>query len=391
MATRNPYTPGSGLFPPYFADRDREIRAFREGLQATRKGTPQHMTVIGEAGLGKTALLLKLRQVAAERTCLTSFVSADPDSATSLVGSIVRTLALQIRASYGNTVWPRLAKAMGLQEPSIPALDASLRLRFSAGRDARTTLRRHLELIWQQVRRHPPAIVILIDDLERLGHPHRAMATLRYALMSPDADRMCVMAIVASTPDVSFDQREATEASAASHFRPATLERLSDDAAYEALIRPLAGTSIRFDPGVADRIVELAAGHPYHLQELARHTFDMASSNHRVTSQRFELALEQAFYRISSTVFEPQLNLLSAAERQLLAVLSEMEQAASEAEVVRAAGNAGLDEAIVPKLLVRLLARGYLNQTDEETKTGGYWMPDPLFREFIRRHVNHSV
>lgn len=49
-----------------------------------------------------------------------------------------------------------------------------------------------------------------------------------------------------------------------------------------------------------------ATHRPYDLQELARHAFQLAGANRRMTAQTFELALEQALYRIASTIVEPQ-------------------------------------------------------------------------------------
>ena len=52
----NPFKPGSGLYPPYFADHQREIKIFENKLNQTINGTPIHMAVIGDWATGKTSL-----------------------------------------------------------------------------------------------------------------------------------------------------------------------------------------------------------------------------------------------------------------------------------------------------------------------------------------------
>ena len=55
----NPYKPGSGLYSPYFAGREREIEIFTGKLTQTIAGSLMHMAIIGDWATGKTLLLRK--------------------------------------------------------------------------------------------------------------------------------------------------------------------------------------------------------------------------------------------------------------------------------------------------------------------------------------------
>ena len=389
MSVQNPFTPGSGLFPPHFADREREIRGFHERFQATLDGRPRHMALLGDFGLGKTALLLQFRRMANERGGVVSLGLANlVDSSESFLGWIVGTFALQIRASHGETAWKRLARALGLPEASGTALKAALHRDFATMRDAQTSLRHYLRVLWTQIRHQAPALLIMIDDVELLQRSRDTLTVLREALADLGAERVNVMAVVSgqSAPGAPFAQDPTLLDEC---FEPFQLRRLPDDAVDDALVTPIAGTPVRLDRKVADRIVELAAGHPAYLQELAYHAVEMADPNHRVTPETFELALEQTFYRISTTLFEPQMASLSAPEQTVLALLAQADAPISPTEIRQAlARQARIDPDALPDLLADLEAKGCIDRTTKGTADGSYRIPDPLFREYVRRHLD---
>ena len=147
----NPFTPGSWIFPPFFADREREVQEFTQRLQSTLNGTPRHLAVLGEWAIGKTSLLLQLRRLAKEQGCLTSLSVANPEKTQAFIGSLIRTLSLEVQATYGKSLWKRLAKAIGLKEISLSALGASIQLRFASAGEAQLSLREYLRTLWKEL------------------------------------------------------------------------------------------------------------------------------------------------------------------------------------------------------------------------------------------------
>lgn len=75
----NPFKPGSGLFPPYFAGRDDEIRTFEQKLTSTLSGASMHLAIIGSWGIGKTSLLTQIERIAKEENCLVVSAIAYPE------------------------------------------------------------------------------------------------------------------------------------------------------------------------------------------------------------------------------------------------------------------------------------------------------------------------
>jgi hypothetical protein len=89
MLHTNPFRPGSGLFPPYFAGREEEIRVFERKLRSTQDGTPMHMAVIGDWGIGKTSLLTKFERTT-ENCFITSVIASNENTPTFISNLLMR-------------------------------------------------------------------------------------------------------------------------------------------------------------------------------------------------------------------------------------------------------------------------------------------------------------
>ena len=385
MTVRNPFTPGSGLAPPHFANRDAELELFRDSLRSTLAGAPRHVAVLGDWALGKTSLLLQCQRLADAQGVLTALVGANPESPAALSDSLARNLSLQVHASYGEA--PSQPSRGASDRPRPDTRERASHAPPPAASEAQAELREHLRRVWRHVRRRATGVLVLIDDLDRAKDVPRTAALLRGALAELGPTGAKVMLVVAGAPD-AFAPLVAARSPLAAFLQPAKLGRLSEAAMREAVTRPIAEAPMRFDDEVMGRMAELAAGHPYYLQELAHHTFELARRDNRATRQAFELALEQTFYRLSLTLFEPRVASLSASEQRLLAVLVDLARPASHGAAVEAAAEAGLNAASVPKLLRRLKAKGCVAQATHGPAKRRYSVPDPLFREYVRRHVH---
>lgn len=383
MNMQNPFTPGNSRAPPHFANRDGPIELFRACLRSTLEGEPRHMAVVGDWALGKTSLLLHCQRLADTQGLLTVLTVARPESPSGFINSLVGNLRLQVHASHGNARSQRPAQSSDPPRPSSrePTLPAQL----PSASEAQVDFRNHLQHIWHQVQPHATGILLLIDDFDLVTDVPRTTARLSSAIAELGPEAAKVMLVIAGAPD-PLAPLTSTRSPSAPALQAAELQRLSETAMRAAVTQPIADTPMRFDDEVVGRMVELAAGHPYYLQELAYHTFELARRHNRATRHTFELALEQTFYRISLTIFEPRVASLSASEQRLLAVLVDLTHPASHSTVVEAATEAGLNAASVPKLLRRLQARGCISRATHGQRR--YAVPDPLFREYVRRHVH---
>ena len=98
----NPFKPGSGLYPPYFAGRKREINIFIDRLKQTIHGTPMHMSVIGDWASGKTVLLKKLKETSESENCFVCrIIAPNTDSSTVFVNTISKSITNEIKLKKG--------------------------------------------------------------------------------------------------------------------------------------------------------------------------------------------------------------------------------------------------------------------------------------------------
>jgi len=152
----------------------------------------------------------------------------------------------------------------------------------------------------------------------------------------------------------------------------------------------LEGSDVRFEPDVVERIVHLAGGQPYYLQELAYHAFETAQGG-VATTATFSLAFERAFSTIAKTVFEQRVAELSSGEQRLLGVIVSLDRPAKHGEIVAQAVETGLKKSSVPTLLRRLKAKGCVQQAGTGPQRGCYYVEDALFAEYVRRKIPRAA
>jgi hypothetical protein len=67
MPRLNPYRPGSLVTPGMFSGRGKELQAFEQALWQTKHGNPEHLSIMGERGIGKSSLFFLYSAIAAGR------------------------------------------------------------------------------------------------------------------------------------------------------------------------------------------------------------------------------------------------------------------------------------------------------------------------------------
>jgi hypothetical protein len=320
--------------------------------------------------MGKTTLLVawrRARQAAGDAVVLSMAYPQTPDS-------FLAGLATAVEAETARDENGRVDVEFGLD-----LVVASARIRRSGARpehDLATGLRR---LAHRQRQNHHGTLVF-IDDVSLLAGAGDVLLRLRALSLELYAADLPVTFVVAGAPSLFAEVRAAHEP-LVRFFEPLTVGPLNPAAARDAVVEPLVGTGVEFDPEVVRDIVELSGGRPYYLQRLAYHAFDSVESG-RLSVRSFAIAFDRAFAAISQEIFAARWAGMSMVEQRVLAFLARSEEPRSSGEVEWELGPHSVRPGTTRQALRRLTARGQITRI-VETGRGRYLIGDRLFQRFI--------
>jgi DNA-binding CsgD family transcriptional regulator len=158
--------------------RDRELHAIDTVLQRARDGASATLALVGEAGIGKTALL----EAAAERA----------EGMTVLRARGVESEAEIPFASLLELLRPALARVNEIPQPQAVALESALALRPASTQERFAVGAATLSLLAAHAERDP--LAVLIDDVQWLDHS--SAQALLFAFRRLVADRIAVVLAV---------------------------------------------------------------------------------------------------------------------------------------------------------------------------------------------------
>ena len=257
----NPFVPGRGALPPYFAGREAEKRALMEILAYVRagRGAPRDVVLSGPRGNGKTALLRWFENEVAslgERIDLLWRTPSDMPSLDALATTLVP---------------PGRFKSM---------LPDSLQLSIGVGRvgwelgDNPHTL---TELLILRCRQRP--LVVVLDEAHTLD------LVVGQALLNASqsvSGRAPFLLVLAGTPGLE-PHLNAMSATFWDRAEQLVIDLLDLDASAAALTRPFEnGTpAVGFEADALERVLENSQRYPYFLQLFGAALWDAVAATGR--------------------------------------------------------------------------------------------------------------
>jgi serine/threonine protein kinase len=290
-----PVPPTPSTASQLFIGRERELGELRQAFEATRKGAAITAYIIGESGVGKSALARRFtEEITQERgaVVLTGRCYERESVPYKAVDGIIDALArymsklpreqsaglLPLRAALLPQIFPVLRQVDVLADAPAPLGEPvdpkELRvLGFAALRELLSRLG------------HFRPLVLLIDDLQWTDAD--SLALLRELLRPLDPPPLLLCATVRVGADGTVGKSSALElaTSLPGDVRPISLHRLPEDDARALVSHLLAHAGATGD---AELIAREAEGHPLFIDELVRHA--AAGQSHPI------VALEDALW-----------------------------------------------------------------------------------------------
>jgi DNA-binding transcriptional ArsR family regulator len=170
-------------------------------------------------------------------------------------------------------------------------------------------------------------------------------------------------------------------------FRGETIGSLGPDDAKEALVRPLSGSPVTVDPGLAEDVVAEVEGYPYFLQLWGAELWDAANvaEVNRLSKPLLNETRSEIYRRLDLDFYDPRIATLTPAEQDVLLASADCEYP----PLVVADLNEAVSKtpANINVLLGRLVENGVLYRI----RKGQYEYTAPKFKDYLLRRVGRTA
>ncbi|HST85415.1 MAG TPA: ATP-binding protein [Kineosporiaceae bacterium] len=403
---RNPYAPGAGQRPPELAGRDGELDSFDVVLERISRGRPERSLVLtGLRGVGKTVLLNALRSAAVRRRWGTGKLEARPD--TPLRRPLAAALHQAIRELSANrddaTQVLGILKAFAMKDPagSTRTAKATLRDRWQPGIDVPAVTGRadsgDIEIDLVELLSDVAGIAagvgrgvaIFIDEMQDLGPDDvSALCAACHELSQQGLPLIVVGAGLPHLPAVLSASKSYSERL----FRYVRIDRLSREAADQALRAPALDEGADFTEEALAQMYEATAGYPYFVQAYGKVAWDVAPRS-PITADDVRVAAPESEAELAVGFFGSRYERATPAEREYLRAMADVSVDPTPTEPA-AATESGVPTSAIAEVLQRkpqslspardaLIKKGLIYSGER----GRIAFTVPHFGRYLRRHA----
>jgi hypothetical protein len=347
-AVNNPFSPGSDSIPEVWAGRTEQLSDWRDVIRPRRiAGLPERgRTILGEAGLGKSALVRRIAQEAARQGDWVTPQLRIPSGADPLKLVAAAALDLADEAGLSLSREERIRQALA-RVHAVAVSGISLTVRGAEGPEPYSALTNLLvEVGRAAIARGDVVALIHVDEVQNI----RGADTLSQLLIAlgdalaaevevsvPGGIRVSrslpIAVYLTGLPDFEDMAGARKGATFARRFKTTTLAPIADEDLAEAL-QPfaLAGwevadgqggiTRVRMDPEAAAMIIRVCCGEPF-LFQLAGEQAWYAGRGDTITVDEVRAGWRGA-QREATAHVERILERLPVRERQFLSAMAEL-------------------------------------------------------------------
>ncbi len=326
---RNPFAPGAGSPPPELAGREVVLDQAKVALLRVAGGKPaQSLILVGLRGVGKTVLLVKIKEIAetsgyrahlleahegkplpqllvpALRSSLMSLsaISAATDLARRglrVLAGFVKSFKVKVsEVEFGLNFDPEFGAAdTGDLENDIPALF------IAVGQAAKAAQR---------------PIAILIDEMQYLSEGE--FSALIMAVHKVSQENLPVIVIGAGLPQILGLAGE-SKSYAERLFRYPQIGALSAHDAKEAIEFPLLKQGASIGIGALEKILEITERYPYFLQQWGHDCWNIAEDG-KISIRDVDMASLLAIESLDENFFKVRFDRCTPAEKRYMRALA---------------------------------------------------------------------
>jgi AAA+ ATPase superfamily predicted ATPase len=307
MTSKTIFLPAFGNRPSHLVGRDRAIANFVKGLKSP-VGHPERTTlIVGQRGMGKTALLLAFAESAKSRDFLVARTTAGDEMLEDIIGAIQRKGTRYLR------------EKPGVKGVSAGAFGFSLGLTFSDEVQKNFSFLNKMVLLCDALEKYGKGIVILVDEIQASTPSMRILTTTYQHLVGEGKNVAIAMAGLPHAISSVLNDEVLTFLNRARKNRLEPLLLSAISVYYSSVFNDL-GKSI--SPENLERAVLATKGYPYLLQLIGYYLLEYSESFKEVATEQIDQALTSAKRDLLEDIYTPVLKPLSARDRQFLQAMS---------------------------------------------------------------------
>lgn len=339
----NPFMPGSDAIPLVWAGRTRDLADYSDVVRARRTAGvyERGRAVLGEPGIGKSVLVAKVRQTAAEMGDIVLPAVRLPRGA----DPITLLAAAVEEAVQTHSLVERLARHAGDMLDRVRSISAavSVTLDEPAPNSPHVVLTQAITTLARLAKEDGAALVIHLDEIQNvtdrnllsgllvaLGDSLNAVTTDSDAAGSPHTRHLPVVVYLTGLWNFADEATRAAGATFARRFKPVRLGWL-DDADIQIALSPFTTTGwpvltadgpaqVTMTEAAVHALIATVLGDPFLLQLLGSATWDAAPGEAVITAAHVAAGVRDVGHEMETHV-RRAVERLPARERELLEAL----------------------------------------------------------------------
>ena len=340
----NVFEPSFGNRPDRIVGRDEILNGIDAALASRPGSRDRAVLVIGQRGMGKTALLLEIE----ERAKSTGYVTSRAAANESMLDNLLERLQVNGR-DYA------MADKRKLKGMSAGAFGFSLGLTFSDEVRDNYGFQTKLMLLCDRLSECGRGVLLLVDEVRATSPEVRALADAYQQLVGDGKNIAICMAGLPTSISSVLNDRVLTFLNRAKKIHLQALA-LPPIRAYFA--STFAAIGLPLEQDVLERAVSATRGFPYLLQLIGYYLVEESRGGGLADNAALDRAVADAHDDMDDNVFKPTLSELSAGDIGFLKALASVANDEGVGRVADVADNLGRENGYVQVYRKRLIEAG---------------------------------
>ena len=383
---KNAFSPGAGTPPPELAGRSEILDKAKLALARIKARRPEKsFFLVGLRGVGKTVLLHKIEEIAAEDGYKAIMIEARENKrlAELLIPNLRRLLfSLDIGKMVSDKVKRayRVFKSFALKVNPDGAVEIGLDIDPEQGTadsgDLESDLTQLFVVLGEAALDRGTAIAIIIDETQYLNDEE--LSSLIMAIHKITQKALPLILIGAGLPQLLGKAGNA-KSYAERLFDYPEVGPLSDDASRYALQQPANQQGESFSEDALNEILRVTERYPYFIQEWGYQAWQLGNPGTPINIDVAKKATEVSLHRLDSNFFRVRFDRLTPKEKEYLRAMAELGQGPHRSGDIAEVLNVGVPT--VAPIRGKLIKKGMIYSPAH----GDTAFTVPLFADFMKR------